>query len=59
MDKPRRYPWDGFPDVLIHAPELFVKKHRAYDAAQTGELTAAVELVLEALSLQVVEQLWR
>ena len=59
MDKPRRYPWDGFPDVLIHAPELFVKKHRAYAAAKTGDLAAAVELVLEALSLQVVEQLWR
>lgn len=59
MDKPTRYPWGGFPDVLMHAPELFVKKHRAYAAAKAGNLAAAVEVVLEALSLQVLEQLWR
>ena len=59
MAQPTRYPWDYFPDVLIHAPEIFVKKHRAYTAAKAGETAAAVELVLEALSLQVLEQMWR
>lgn len=59
MDKPRRYPWDHFPDVLIHAPEQFVKRHRAYNAAKRGDVTAAVELVLESLSPQMLEQMWR
>ena len=43
MDQPVRFPWDDFPDVLIHAPELFVKRHRVYAAAKGGDAGAATE----------------
>ncbi|KQQ33760.1 hypothetical protein ASF61_12000 [Duganella sp. Leaf126] len=59
MDKPVRYRWRSFPDVLMHAPELSVKRHGAYVAAKTGDMAAAVELVLDALSVPVLENLWR
>ena len=35
--KPFRKPLFGFPDVVIHAPESFVKKHPAYAAAKSGD----------------------
>lgn len=28
--QPERSPWNAFPDVIIHAPELTVKKHEVY-----------------------------
>ncbi|MEB3826373.1 phosphoribosyltransferase [Phormidium sp. CCY1219] len=52
-----RFPWDEFPSVWIHAPELEVKKHFAYRAAKSGDPDAAYQLVNEMLSEQVVEQL--
>ncbi|WP_246259816.1 hypothetical protein [Oxynema aestuarii] len=52
-----RFPWDEFPSVWIHAPELEVKKHFAYRAAKSGNPDAAYQLVNEMLSEQVVEQL--
>lgn len=58
MDQPVRFPWDDFPDVLIHAPELFVKRHRVYAAAKGGDAAAATELVVDATSPDVLEQLW-
>ncbi|MBP1207172.1 hypothetical protein JOD97_005251 [Duganella sp. 1411] len=58
MDQPVRFPWDDFPDVLIHAPELFVKRHRVYAAAKGGDAGAATELVVESTSPEVLESLW-
>jgi hypothetical protein len=58
MDQPVRFPWDDFPDVLIHAPELFVKRHRVYAAAKGGDAGAAAELVVEATSPDLFEKLW-
>jgi hypothetical protein len=52
-----RFPWDEFPSVWIHAPELAVKQHFAYRAAKSGHPNAAYQLVNEMLSEKVVEQL--
>ena len=49
--KPPRVPWDGFPDVLIHASESAVKQHPAYSAAKVGDDNAAIALVLETFSM--------
>lgn len=59
MEQPIRFPWDHFPDVLIHATESFVKNHHAYSAAKAGNGSAAAELVSDAISVQILEQLWR
>jgi hypothetical protein len=45
-----RFPWDEFPSVWIHAPELEVKKHIAYRAAKSGDPNAAYQLVNEMVS---------
>ena len=50
MDQPVRFPWDDFPDVLIHAPELFVKRHPSYSQAKAGDADASARLVLDTLS---------
>ncbi len=34
--KPPRAPWDGFPDVLIHAAEPAVNQHPACRASKSG-----------------------
>jgi len=59
MDQPTRYPWNDFPDVLIHASESSVKRHRAYAEAKAGSAEAATELVIELLSSSVLERMWR
>lgn len=40
-----RFPWNGFPDCIIHADEKQVRGHKNYDAAKTGDSDAAFELV--------------
>ncbi|HVR80721.1 MAG TPA: hypothetical protein VHF02_01305 [Luteimonas sp.] len=55
--KPPRSPWDGFPDVLIHAGESAVKQHSAYRAAKSGDDLAARELVRETISSDKVQAL--
>ena len=32
-----RGPWDNFPGVVIHAPEVVVKRHPAYVSAKSGD----------------------
>lgn len=54
-----RYPWDYFPDVLIHAPEHLVKSHRDYASAKAGDVLAAGHLVLEFISPHALERLDR
>lgn len=39
--KATRTPLDDFPDVVLHADELAVKRHEQYPAAKAGDLTAA------------------
>ncbi|HJV02245.1 MAG TPA: hypothetical protein VJ752_17045 [Burkholderiaceae bacterium] len=58
MNQVARFPWNGFPDVLIHSPERLVKQHRAYVAAKAGDAIAAAELVWETLSLDILGRLW-
>lgn len=41
---PPRYPWDGFPDVLLHAEERAVKTHADYRAAKTGDAAVVSRL---------------
>lgn len=57
MDQPVRFPWDDFPDVLIHAPELFVKRHASYAQAKAGDAIAAAHLVMDSLADGVTNRL--
>jgi hypothetical protein len=57
--KPHRAPWNGFPDVAIHAPESVVKQHRAYAAAKAGDAEAARMLVDDTVSRHAVAQIVR
>lgn len=59
MDQPPRFPWNHFPPVYIHAAESAVKTHPAYIAAKTGDSLAAMKLVADLMSQQVVRQLWQ
>src|ERR1700730_8430306 len=45
--KPVRIPLYGFPDVVLHADELSVKRHPQYQAAKKGDVDAADLLVAE------------
>jgi hypothetical protein len=57
--QPTRYPWDYFPDVLIHAPERLVKSHRDYTVAKAGDVSAAAQLVLDVISPDALDRMWR
>lgn len=59
MNHPPRFPWTHFPPVYIHAPESVIKTHPAYAAAKAGDSLAAMKLVAEVMSPEVVKQLWR
>jgi len=54
MDQPIRFPWEDFPDVLIHASESLVKKHHAYPPAKAGDAISAVELVTGLMSSSIL-----
>ena len=43
--RPPRIPLDAFPDVVLHANELAVKRHPQYAAAKGGDSDAAKILV--------------
>lgn len=58
--KIHRYPWGGFPDALIIAPETDVRTHARYEAAKSGDGDAAVELVdayLESYDLTALREM--
>lgn len=57
MQRPARSVWQGFPDVVIHAEELAVKKHAFYAAAKAGDSKAALSLVQDTLSQPAIEQI--
>ena len=53
-----RTSWSSsFPDVLIHAEELGVKKHANYLDAKSGDYAAALSLVRELLSVSVIDRM--
>jgi hypothetical protein len=54
VKKPPRSPWNGFPDVLIHAAETTVKQHPQYKAAKSGDSDAATDLVLNTVSMEKI-----
>lgn len=55
--QPQRTAWGTFPDVIIHAPETVVKKHRCYRAAKSGDADAAFALVQDTISDSTIEAL--
>ena len=55
--KPVRVSLSGFPDVVLHADELSVKRHPQYQAAKSGEITAADLLVAELANQDRVGEL--
>lgn len=52
-----RSPWDGFPDVWLHADERVVKTHPDYAAAKAGDSDAAYRLVAVLVSDRVCSDL--
>jgi hypothetical protein len=54
---PYRNEWQGFPDVVIQAPESAVKKHARYSAAKAGDPIAAAQLVDAVLSDSAIESM--
>lgn len=54
--QPERSPWNAFPDVIIHAPELTVKKHEVYAQAKAGDSDAAFQLVRDTISFAAVKK---
>ena len=58
MDQATRFPWNHFPGLFIHASERFLKTHHAYHAAKAGDL-AAMELAADAISIKVLDKLWK
>ncbi len=53
----KRYPWENFPPVWIHANESSVKQHPAYRAAKSGDPDAAYQLVNAQLNSTIIGQL--
>jgi hypothetical protein len=57
MNHPPRFPWNHFPPVYIHAPISVVKSHPAYAAAKAGDNLAAMKLVADVMSPQILIRL--
>jgi hypoxanthine phosphoribosyltransferase len=55
--KPLRKPLFDFPDVVIHAAEASVKRHPRYEAAKTGDVGAASDLVDDTFNPDAIEAL--
>jgi hypothetical protein len=53
----KRYPWQNFPPLIIHADESDVKKHPSYPAAKAGEPESAFDLVSQMVSDECLTQL--
>ena len=55
--KPPRVPLFEFPDVVIHAEELNVKRHEHYQAAKAGNIGAAERLVAACENIDCVDRI--
>jgi hypothetical protein len=53
----KRTEWGQFPDVIIHAEEVAVKKHPAYKAAKGGDSDAAETLILETVPIGALDKI--
>jgi hypothetical protein len=58
-ETPPRVAWGRFPDVIIHAPESWVKRHPAYVAAKAGNDEAAQILVDDTVSSEGIAKIAR
>jgi len=52
-----RFPWESFPDCIIHADEKRVRGHASYHAAKTGDSDAAFELARTFLNDHCLAQI--
>ncbi|MES2352283.1 MAG: phosphoribosyltransferase [Pseudomonadota bacterium] len=59
MEHVKRFPWNDFPDVLIHASEQHVKQHPSYQQSKSGDVIALVRLILDSLSYELVDRMSR
>jgi hypothetical protein len=57
VDSRKRFIWDNFPKVWIHAQEAVVKTNPAYKAAKSGKPDAAFQLVGDLISEEIVGRL--
>jgi pentatricopeptide repeat protein len=55
----KRYPWQNFPPLIIHADESDVKNHPSYAAAKSGEPESAFALVSQMVSDGCLTQLYQ
>ena len=51
--RPPRIPLHAFPDIVLHADELAVKRHPRFAAAKAGD-TDAAETRVDSLRVEVV-----
>ena len=49
-----RFPWNGFPPVVIAATQSAVKQHLEYEAAKTGDVPSAKRLAAELTANGIV-----
>jgi len=54
----KRYPWHGFPSLIIHADERDVKTNPSYTAAKAGDPKSAFDLVRKMVSEKCLTQLY-
>jgi predicted amidophosphoribosyltransferase len=52
-----RFPWNDFPDCIIHADEKQVRAHGSYHDAKTGDSDAAFKLVRTFLNEHCLAQI--
>lgn len=55
--KPERTPWGDFPDVVIQQTESAVKQHPSYEAAKSGDIDAALQLVQDSMPQAALDAL--
>jgi len=55
--RPSRISLFDFPDVILHADELEVKRHPHYQMAKAGDIAAAGVLVADLFSEDSVQRL--
>jgi hypothetical protein len=53
--RPKRFAWDGFPDVLLLAGESVVKQHPRYAPAKSGDAAEAARLVQALVQADGIE----
>lgn len=57
MTKPHRCAWQNFPNVVLHAEELAVKRHPLYLAAKSGDSDAAFGLIKDTVSHKAISEI--